>query len=361
MKGITHFMSGLAVATFFQKAVHMAARGGNEDAQSSFILVLGAVYGIMPDTLDFKFGQFFSLADYDIDCDANNPDPQKMAEQIGKAMEESFSKNKTVKVQLYPMQLGADLWRQYVIKFDGEANEIVIVINEIVSTSQVSFLGTEPKENRFGRYKLKVGKMLETHGRPSAVDIMSGPQFGFKREGENILVEFLPWHRTWSHSYVLGLLLSLPVVLLTYLFHLKYWYLYGIISFLGFAIHITEDLTGHMGGSLLWPFIQKRYNGFCLARAGDPRVNFSVIFLAVTVILFNLDRFTVNVIHLKWYGYYSIFFLVPFIIYLFFAAHFDIKLQQKEGVASAEDVLKKYNISGQNAVDEIKEEEDTVE
>ncbi len=283
-----------------------------------------------------------------------------MAEQIGRAMEEAFSQGKLVKVQLYPMQLGADLWRQYVIKFDGETNEVVVILNEIVSTSQVPFLGTEPKENRVGRHKISSGKLLETHGRPSVVDIMSGPQFGFKKFGDYIVVEFLPWHRTWSHSYVLGLFLSIPVALVAYLFKLDNWHLYGIIAFLGFATHITEDLTGHMGGSLLWPFVKKRYDGFCLAKASDPRVNFSVILFAVTVILFNLDRFTVNVIPFQWYGYFFWFFIIPFTLYLIFAEKFDIKSPVKEGAKSAEGVLKKAQITNDVAIDELKDEDDSI-
>ncbi len=353
-------MSGLAVATFFQKAVAMSARGGNEDAQSSFILVLGALYGILPDTLDFKFGQFFSLPDHDIDCDPVNPDPQKMADQVGMAMEEAYAGDKLVKVNLYPMQISADLWRQYVVKFDGENNEVAVVLNEIVSTSQVPFLGTEPKENRVGRHKLKAGKLMETHGKPSIVDIMSGPQFGFKKYGDYVLVEFLPWHRTWSHSYVLGFFLSVPVVAITYLLRLKYWYLYGIIAFLGFATHITEDLTGHMGGSLLWPFVGKRYNGFCLARASDPRVNFSVIMLAIVIILYNLDRFTVKVIPMPWYMYFLWFFVLPLVLFLIFADKFGIKSQAKYGGEAAEEVLRKARVSDEIAVEELREEEDTM-
>ena len=49
MKGLTHFISGIAVATFFPQAVHMATQ------DQSFILCLGGIFGILPDTLDFKF------------------------------------------------------------------------------------------------------------------------------------------------------------------------------------------------------------------------------------------------------------------------------------------------------------------
>ena len=46
MKGLTHFMSGAALASFFYPAVHMAQR----DTSASFILVLGGFFGIMPFT-----------------------------------------------------------------------------------------------------------------------------------------------------------------------------------------------------------------------------------------------------------------------------------------------------------------------
>lgn len=288
MKGLTHFLSGVALASFIPAACRLA----NSNVSSSYILVVGGLFGIMPDTLDFKVGQFVSRVDYDVDADPNNPNPQRMAEQIGKAMDEAYRTGRYIKVQLYPLRLGVDLWRQYVVKFDNQKNEVVVVINEIVTTSQLAYLGTEPKTNRVGRYKL-VGKMLETHGKPSVVDIMSGPQFGFRKREDLVEVEFLPWHRTWSHSFVLGFLLSIPVWLIaSWLAGWALGWLYGLVAFLGFAIHITEDLTGHMGGSLLWPFQKDRTNGLCLFKANNPHANFAVDYIAVTLLLFNLSRFS---------------------------------------------------------------------
>jgi membrane-bound metal-dependent hydrolase YbcI (DUF457 family) len=288
MKGLTHFISGVAMASFIPAATKLA----NSNVASSYILVLGGLFGILPDTLDFKFGQFMSRVDYDVDADSNNPDPQKMAEQIGRAIDECYTTGRYVKAQLYPMRMGADLWRQYVIKFDGEKNEIVVVINEIVTTSQIPYLGSAPKQNRVGRYKLK-GRVFDPHGRPSVVDIMSGPQYGFKKVGDVVEVEFLPWHRTWSHSFVLGFFLSIGVWLLASL--VTGWgmgWLYGLVAFLGYAIHITEDLTGHMGGSLLWPFRKDRTNGLCLFTASSPHANFAVNYVAVALLIYNLSRFS---------------------------------------------------------------------
>ncbi len=336
MKGLTHFVSGVAISTFLAKAVAMSW------TESSFILVLGGLFGIMPDTLDFKVGQFFSKADYEVDCDPNEPDPQKMAEQIGKAMDEAYESGRLVKCQLYPMRLGVDLWRQYVIKFDGDANEVVVIINDIVTTSQKPYIGTAPKENRVGRYKIK-GNMLETHGRPSVVDIMSGPQYGFKRVKDWVEVEFLPWHRTWSHSYILGLILALPVWIIASL--VTSWsmgWLYGLVAFLGFSIHLTEDLTGHMGGSLLWPFKKERTSGLCLFKASNPHANFSIDYACLCIIVWNINRLgpAHRIFHLPGAFYLFATLIIPLGIYFSVAKVFGEKGKKKKlGVVSAEAAL----------------------
>jgi hypothetical protein len=321
MKGLTHFLSGVALASFFSPAVGMASNPnvGTDLASSSFILVLGGLYGILPDTMDFKLGQFFSKAEYEVDCNPNDPDPKKMAETIGKAMEEAWTTGKYIKCQLFPMKLASNLWRQYMIKFDAEHKEVVVVINNIVSTSQVPYVNTAPEdeEKRIGRYKLSC-PLVDQHGRPNMVDIMSGPQYGFIKDEAGVKVEFLPWHRTWSHSYLLGLMLSLPIWIIAWIYKWQYWWIYGLVAFLGFAIHITEDLTGHMGGSLIWPVNKTRYDGYCWFRASDIRANFMVDYTAITLIIFNLDRFTAqgqHLIKMHFLSYFFFFMLIPLAIF----------------------------------------------
>jgi len=339
-------MSGAAVASFFLPAVRMAHR----EAGASFILVLGGLFGIMPDTLDFKMGQFFSKADYDIDPDPMDPDPQQMAETLGKAMDEAAETGRNIKAQMYPMRLGADLWRQYVIKFDGDNNEVVIILNEIVTTSQVPILGSEPPpEKRVGRFKLQKAKMLETHGRPSVVDIMSGPQFGFVRnDAGEVEVEFLPWHRTWSHSYVLGLMLAVPIWLIASM--IAGWnigWLYGLIAFLGFSVHLTEDLTGHMGGSLIWPIIKERCNGLSLFRASNPHANFTIDYTSVVIILWNLNRFNPQQFFtLSPIEYFLYALVIPLGIYAAIVKIFGDKGKKpKRGVVAAEKALQQEELA----------------
>lgn len=345
MKGLTHFTSGIAIATFFAPAVAAAAstRLGSPDAASSFIIALGGWFGIMPDTFDFKFGRFMNQHDYTLKFDPWEPDPNDMARQIGEVIDEAYESGRYLQMQFDPMRLASHHWRQYVIKFDGETNEVHVVINEVVNTSQLPFEGSAPpKEKRYGKYTLKKAKMLEKHGKPSSVDIMSGPTFGFVNkqvDGESMVsVEFLPWHRTWSHSLVLGLLLSIPVWLICWFFALKNWWLYGIVSFLGYSIHILEDLTGHMGGSLIWPFSQKRYDGFCWFKASDPRANFSVDYTCWMIILYNLDKFSTQVIPLPWYTFFFCFWLLPMALYFGIYAWF-ADPPVKEGVVRAENLM----------------------
>ena len=327
--------------SFIPAAVRMA----NNKIDNSLILGLGGLFGIMPDTLDFKVGQFFSQADYDVDVDPNNLNPQDMAEQIAKGINDAWETGRYVKVQLYPIRLGVDLWRQYVVKFDGEKNEVVVVINEIVNTSQTPYLGTAPKTNRVGRCRVK-GKMLETHGKPSVVDIMSGPQFGFIKRAGQVEVEFLPWHRTWSHSYVLGFILSSVVWVLASL--VAGWdkgWLYGLVAFLGYAIHITEDLTGHMGGSLLWPFQKDRTNGLCLFKASNPHANFTVDYIAVTLLLFNLNRFAPRPYFAMGAWQYLLYVIaIPLVIYGLITKIFGERKGEakKEGEISAEKALAEH-------------------
>ncbi|MFZ2960481.1 MAG: metal-dependent hydrolase [Candidatus Ozemobacteraceae bacterium] len=351
MKGLTHFFSGVTLASFFTSAVSAAAltKSGNPDAANSFILVLGGVFGILPDTFDFKLGRFFAKEDLTLRFDENDPDPQDMANQIGMALDKAAEENRFIQIQFNPMRMGANLWRQYVVNYDGQRNEIAVVINEIVSTSQLPFPGTEPvPEKRIGIYKLKNAEFLEKHSKPTGVDILSGPMMGYKPlvvDGKKVIaVEFLPWHRTWSHSYVLGLMLSLVVTGITWGLELHNWWLYGLIAFLGFAVHITEDLTGHMGGSLIWPFYGKRFDGFCWFKASDPRTNFTVDYVCLTILLFNLDRGTFDnpVIPLPWYLYFFLFTIIPLAIYhiIYLLAAEPIV---KEGVVKAESLLARHN------------------
>ncbi|HNW92538.1 MAG TPA: metal-dependent hydrolase [bacterium] len=326
MKGLTHFVSGVCAASFIPQVVKMSASG--EGGAASFILLLAGAYGVLPDTMDFKLGQFFSIAETELDPDPKNLDPQHMADEFARVINEVGDSGKPQRVQFFTSQVGANRWQQYNVIFEPKA--IVIQFNEVVSTSQIPFPGTAPApERRMGRaefkYELK-SRSLEHDWlndcvrwmrrklkgpdappgpvKPSTVDIFGGPQFGFRRESDGkIYFDWLPWHRTWSHSWVLGFLLTLPVYPITYFLGLDNWWLYGLVAFLGFFFHVFEDMTGHIGGALFWPLHKPRSEGLELFKASDPRTNFSIMYTAIILTLWNLDRFTTHVIAFpRWFA-----------------------------------------------------------
>jgi len=347
MKGLTHFVSGVAAATFIPQVVRMSAsaRLDVDGAASSFIIVLAGMFGMMPDTLDFKFGQFFQKPKFVVDPDPLNPDPQSIADAFASAVNEAGSTGNEVRIQFYPIQLAGNEWRQYCIFF--EKNSVSVQVNEVVSTSQIPTPGTAPKENRSAtayfdyelkprtddldglnrlirasRQKLKGPDKPKKHIPPTTVDILSSSMFGLELEADGkVFFNWLPWHRTWTHSYVLGAMLAVPAAVIPLLLGIPLWWLYGLVAFIGFATHITEDMTGHIGGSLLWPIMPQRTEGFELFKASDPRTNFSVIYSAFVLSIFNIDRFSTQLITggpesaMPWWLFLLLFLILPLFIY----------------------------------------------
>ncbi len=343
MKGLTHFLTGVTVSSFFGGAIEMAA------VHKSLIMLLGGVYGIMADTLDFKFGAFFTHEDYFIDPDQNNPDPKKIATQIGKAIEQAYDENRMVKIRCQTIRLGADHWRQYVIKFDAEKGEVVVIINPIVTMSQIPYMGTEPKTNRVGKYKLRV-PLVETHGRPTVVDIMTGPEMGFKPMGDHVLVEFIPFHRTWSHSFFVGFLAAGVAALIasvTVGWGIG-WY-YGLVALVAYYAHLIEDVTGYMGAAFFWPFKKVRSKGLKWFKSQDPTSNFIFNYSCVMITVFNMNRFTYvngdpalgNYIQASPLKYFLYTIFIPIGIYLLLGELFGEKKEEekKEAVVLAEKAM----------------------
>ncbi len=290
MKGITHFLTGVAIATFFPEVVRQAADG-------SLLPVLGGVAGILPDTLDFKFARYFERYDLEIDP-GPQPDPRRIAEELAGAMRRAYETGQSQNVMLHTIRLGADLWRQYIVRFDPARGEIAVRIGPVVNTGQAPFPGSEPPDAPEVRIPLGF-PLMETYDQEYRVDIFSGPSFRFEREGDQVRVHFLDWHRRWSHSLPLAALLGLGAAGVTALIEalggggisrLPLWV--GLVTGLGFAGHILEDQLGFMGSNLFYPFTRQRVSGLRLVRSGDAIPNFLTVWLALTVILFNLDRFS---------------------------------------------------------------------
>jgi membrane-bound metal-dependent hydrolase YbcI (DUF457 family) len=127
--------------------------------------------------------------------------------------------------------------------------------------------------------------MVHTYDEEIKVDIFSGPSFKFERQGDQLHVHFLDWHRRWSHSLTLAAALGLAGGLI-----LGKWG--GLVIGLGLAGHVLEDQLGFMGSNLFYPFTKGRTIGAQLLRSGDAAPNFLTVWTALALILFNLDRFS---------------------------------------------------------------------
>jgi len=285
VKGISHFITGVALATFFPKVVQAAAQG-------SLLPMLGGVAGILPDTLDFKFARYFE--DYSTEIDPGpDPDPRAIADALADSMRRAYEEGKPQNVMAHTIRVGADLWRQYTIRFDPQQSEVAVRIGPVVNTGQVPLPGSEPEGAEEVRAKVGV-PMGHTYDAENKVDIFSGPSFKFERQGDKLHVHFLDWHRRWSHSLTLAAALGLLGWLV-----LGKWG--GLVIVLGFAGHILEDQLGFMGSNLFYPLTKRRAAGLRFIRSGDGIPNFMTVWVSVTLILFNLDRFSAQPMLNPWW------------------------------------------------------------
>jgi membrane-bound metal-dependent hydrolase YbcI (DUF457 family) len=294
MKGISHFITGVALATFFPQVAQAGAQG-------SLLPMLGGIGGILPDTLDFKFARYFEQYSQEIDP-GPDPDPEVIADGLADAMRKAYEDGRLQNVMVHTIRLGGDLWREYAIRFDPENGEIVVRIGPLVNTGQVPLPGTQPPlsspspagaiEGGEARRKLSV-PLVHTYSSEYKVNIFSGPSFRFEREGGKLYVHFLDWHRRWSHSFTLAVAVGLAAFLFIGLvagWSVGMWA--GLVTGVGFAGHVLEDQLGYMGSNLFWPFTKKRVPGLRLIHSGDAIPNFLTVWVSVAVILFNLDRFS---------------------------------------------------------------------
>jgi membrane-bound metal-dependent hydrolase YbcI (DUF457 family) len=278
MKGISHFVTGVAVGTFFPDAVQAAAAG-------SFVLVLGGIGGLLPDTLDFKFARFVEAPDILIDPHPDHFDAQAIAETIASGIDRVGQTHHTEILKCNTMPLGLDWWRQYSLQFDTANRQVMIQIGPIVNTSQVPLAESTPRIAP-GRAPIHV-PILPTYSEWMSVDIFGGPSFAIAWRHERVEIDFIPWHRQYSHSFLMALLFGLFCGIL-------FGWTAGWVSGLGVLAHVLEDQLGYLGSNLWYPLTRVRSTGLKLIHATDAIPNFFTVGTSVMLILYNLDRFSVQ-------------------------------------------------------------------
>ncbi|MGC9522767.1 MAG: metal-dependent hydrolase [Anaerolineae bacterium] len=289
MKGITHFLTGIAIATCFPDVVDMARHG-------SLIPVLSGAAALLPDLLDFRFVRYLQHYDSEIDpasfslAQDPNAAASAIADSLVAVMRDAHKAGQPRRVITHTLRLGADRWRRYTIRLDPEAGAVAVRIGPVVSTGGIVYPATDPPDAEW--VVRRVGMpLVDTYRHQYDVDVFLGPSFRFTRQGHKLAVEFLDWHHRWTHSLLLALGAGVIVGALFWMLDgAAIAPLAGALVWLAMSAHVLEDQLGYMGNELFWPLVRHRIPGLGLLHADEATPNFLVVWTALAVILLNLDR-----------------------------------------------------------------------
>ena len=295
MRGLTHFILGAAAATFFASAMTGVQIG------PSLVILVGAFFGLLPDTLDFKLMQYLETHHVEIDPNPEDPKPQEIADKLAGAINRAgeLQPGQMVKVKLQTIRLDATWWRWYSLFYNTRKREVAVQIGPKTNIVGQQFLpgGDFPPEKALGTARFKP-PLVDPYGKPSAIAGFSGPSFGFlKRRDGAVEVVFLPWHRRSCHSLTAAAFFALLGYLLASALGSQIPHVYALAIFIPFSLHVLIDSYGNMGCNLFWPFTKHRITGFGMLRAADPFWNFFAIYAAVMLILWNVNEYNINPLH----------------------------------------------------------------
>jgi membrane-bound metal-dependent hydrolase YbcI (DUF457 family) len=276
MKGITHWLAGVAVASCVPHAVRAAADG------NPLYFVLGAVAGLLPDTLDFKLIRFLARHDVEIIPDPACPDARLIARGIAQAIGHASATGKPVRLKLAAILTGGSTWQPYEVTFDPARPAV-----------RVRYLTEEG-----GRREPETGVREEAAAVvlpcPVAFDYVAtfdvqmfdGPLLRLEPDAKGrVLVRFLPWHRQWTHSVPVTLALGLGA-------GAAWGFWAGLVTALAALSHVLLDQLGFMGSNLWAPFSRRRTPGLQWWESMNIMANFGTVWTFAVLIAWNLSRLT---------------------------------------------------------------------
>lgn len=281
MKGIAHFSAGVALASCFPNAVE-AGMAGNP-----LYFLLGGIFGLLPDTLDFKILRFLHRIDMEVVPDPSRPDPALLAQAMADAVERVHSTGRPMHVKIHTSSPGAGLWHRFRITLPAANDQVLVTYDGIVNTSQES-VTEQPCPPASAKAPLAC-RVTTDYMATSTVDILDGPSYSLEPESRNhVVARFIPWHRQWTHSVTAAILASLALGATVD------WHA-GILAGGAMALHVLLDQVGHMGSNLFFPFTRRRTPGWQWIRSGNPLANFGTVWLAGLIVYWNLARFAPDV------------------------------------------------------------------
>lgn len=298
MKGFTHFVAGLAVTSFFPWAVEAAAQG------NPLYFLLGGTCALLPDTLDFRIIRYFYRHDWEITPDPIAPDMQMVADAMATAIDAADTK--PVRIRLNTIRMGTDNWQRYRICINPQTKQISASLAGIIDTGGNLIDAQTPRQQKAAHAHFQQS-LANEYLASFPVEMFDGPHLEVAPipNGE-VLLRFIPWHRTYTHSFCASLILASIAA------GLGLWQA-ALVAWCAHASHVLLDQLGYMGSNLLWPLSNKRFPGFKLQHASSSFWNFAAVWIAITLTYGNLHSHTLGAPAIPPIGYLIAVIILPLI------------------------------------------------
>jgi len=272
MKGIAHFVAGVAVASWVPQAVAAGAEG------NPLYFVLGGCCGLLPDTLDFRLARFLYPHDVTVTPDPLDPDPQMIASAIAGTVNRAVATGRPVRLRLNTIRLAADLWWRYTVRFDVARGEVCVTMGPKVDTGGHLMEGCPVP--RTGRAVVMAPLRLDYQAE-TAIDLFDGPTFRLcPGDGGVVTPEFIPWHRSWSHSLLAASVAGAGASV--------FGVSAAVVAFFAWLAHILFDQFGFLGSNWFFPWRRRRVPGWGWMHANAPVANFAAVWVSLAMIGWNL-------------------------------------------------------------------------
>lgn len=288
MKGVVHYFIAAAAASLIPMVMELSIY------EKAFVILFAAIAGILPDYIDFKLVRFFWRVDEEIIPDWPIPDTKKIARRVAELIDKAWNEKRTINVQFHTIKVGPSTWRRWYVHLNPDKKKVIVGVGPIQTFGGRDFLSTVediPPEMRVGEASFEAPLKYDYKDRTIKVSILVGPMVAFKPKEDKIEVVFLPWHRSFSHSFTLGAFISAIflgiLLLLGWTFDIAK--IYALAFFVGYASHVVSDHLGYMGSNLFWPFTKERTPGLKLAESIDPYLNFGTFWTMMAILIWQMN------------------------------------------------------------------------
>ncbi|MEI6787224.1 MAG: hypothetical protein WCL49_01980 [bacterium] len=259
----TRLMAGLAWASCWTTAWE-SAQSGNPT-----LFLLGAIFGVLPDTLDHWIARQLHRTHIHIVPDPLAPDTHLIAESLSLALARCRDRHSMIRLQLYPGQTQTGQWRRYTLRFDNLERLLVVTHDHVTTIVPLPCAITTDQSFT-----------LATEHKPLCLELDWIPDGRINLRAD-------PNQQQWSHSLVTatgfgvvaGMVWGVPA---------------GCIAGGAYALHCIVDQLGFNGSALLFPFTRKNKTGIqFLIPSRESRFQACMIWLALLLTCWNGARIIV--------------------------------------------------------------------